>query len=215
MFTFYVKGKPIRALFDTGAQRTVISHTLYKEIQHVAPLIKAEGVEVYTATGDPIPVVGRAMIPVNIGSLSCVADALVCNNLHRELILGLEVQQEYSLGTMWNKKGKFCIHRYGEPLLMATTTFHDRVNVVTTDERVEIPARGVSVVRIQCHNLRRHRGSEACYHFDPDPELAEIHPNCVIQDTLHRNIHSTGFLQLTIVNLGWEAIIFSPGTTIG
>ena len=91
-----IQQKKCKALIDTGVSRSCMSEKNYHE-QQLPPLSELFAVKVTSATGTPIKVLG----------------IMVCRNVRRSTILGIDFLRKYRIGTNWTGKGQL---KYRLPL---------------------------------------------------------------------------------------------------
>ena len=97
------KGK---ALIDTGASRSCMSEKNYHELQ-LPSLSGLFAVGVTSATGTPIKVLGVIKCPVTLGNEQYTHTFMVCKNIKRSMILGIDFLRKYRIGQIGQKKGNF------------------------------------------------------------------------------------------------------------
>ena len=103
-----IKHKKCKAIIDTGASRSCISEKNYPEMQ-LAPLTEVFEIKVTSANGSPIAVLGIAKCPVTLGNEQYTHIFMVCKNIRRPMILGIDFLRKYRIGTNWMDKGEFQI----------------------------------------------------------------------------------------------------------
>ena len=94
-----IKHKMCKSLIDTGASQSCISEKNYNEMQLSAEIF---AIKVTSANGAPINVWGTTKCPVNLGNAQYTHTFMVCKNIKRPMILGLDFLRKYRIG---QKKG--------------------------------------------------------------------------------------------------------------
>ena len=100
-----ISGINYRALVDTGAEVSVISSKVYKNIQP-KPELQTKDVQLRTANGSSLYIKGLCRLQVQIGSQSTPHDFFVVTNLNRNVILGRDwlrqngVRMYFDLGAL-------------------------------------------------------------------------------------------------------------------
>ena len=104
-----IQQKKCKALIDTGASRSCMSEKNYHELQ-LPPLSELLSVKVTSATGTPIKVLGVIKCPVILGNEQYTHTFMVCRNIRRSIILGIDFLRKYRIGTNWTEEGQFQIN---------------------------------------------------------------------------------------------------------
>ena len=86
-----------------GALRSCISEKNYNEMQ-LPPLRELFAVKVTSANGSPIKVLGFTKGPVTLGYEQYTHTFMVCRNIKRRMILGIDFLRKYRIGTNWTEK---------------------------------------------------------------------------------------------------------------
>ena len=92
-----IKKKKCKVLIDTGASRSCISEKSYNEMQ-LPPLAEIFAIKVTSANGSPIKVLGTKRCPVTLGNEQYSHTFMVCKNIRRHMILGLDFLRKYRIG---------------------------------------------------------------------------------------------------------------------
>ena len=106
--TTKIQHKKCKALIDTGASRSCISEKNYNEM-HLPPLSELFALKVTSANGSPIKVLGVTKCPVTLGNEQYTHTFIVCRNIKRPMILGIDFLRKYRIVTNWTEKGEFQI----------------------------------------------------------------------------------------------------------
>ena len=93
----------MRALFDTGATRTVMSTRTYVKLSKLNNLTrdKSQAFLIKTASGAILKTYGTTQVTLTLGDQDMKVECVICDRLKRDLILGLDMQKDYQLGTTW------------------------------------------------------------------------------------------------------------------
>ena len=76
---------------------------------HLPPLVENFAIKVTLATGSPIKVLGTARCPVTLGNEKYTHTFMVCQNIRRPMILGLDFLRKFRIVTNWTEEGEFQI----------------------------------------------------------------------------------------------------------
>ena len=85
---------PIEILIDTGATTNLIQLAKFNGLRVKPQLLPYHG-RLETADGKPIPVVGRAKLPLLLGTIDEEVHVLVLRDLKPEMILGLKTMKRH------------------------------------------------------------------------------------------------------------------------
>ena len=99
-----VNGEIIETLIDTGAGRSCIREAEY--IKWKLPKVP-ETCLVVASTGTSINVTGWTRCKIKLGTKQYWHTFIICKNIRRKMILGLDFQQKYKIGTTWTDEGRF------------------------------------------------------------------------------------------------------------
>ena len=98
------------ALIDTGATRSVISETCCRNLMLPTPK-KVYNIDVRSAFGNRLKTMGMTECAFSLGKQSYIYNFLVCKDLSRHMILGLDFLRANRIGTYWSKVGNLCYTR--------------------------------------------------------------------------------------------------------
>ena len=73
------------------------------------PVSELLAVKVTSSNGSPIKVLGITKCPVTLGNEQYDHTFMVCRNIKRPMILGIDFLRKYRIGTNWTEKGEFQI----------------------------------------------------------------------------------------------------------
>ena len=150
-----IQQKKCKALIDTGASRSCMSEKNYYELQ-LPPLSELFAVKVTSATGTPIKVLGVIKCPVILGNEQYTHTFMVCRNIRRLMILGIDFLRKYRIGTNWTEEGQFQINTPSMETIEAIKVYHKGPTVKITKKR-KIPARTLVVLEGRTKLKRYHQ----------------------------------------------------------
>ena len=137
--------KNFRGLVDTGASRSCISEKTYNTLK--LPETKNFGeVRVTSATGSPIHMMGVVQCIVTVGKSGYLHQFIVCRNINRALILGIDFLRKFRIQTGWTTDGGFKVTSPENETVEAIRTYH-RGPTVRMKHQVTIPPRSLTMVR--------------------------------------------------------------------
>ena len=82
-----IEKQPIRALIDTGSQKTLIHESVYRSLKN-KPFLKGSNINLQAANGEAMTSLGIIDLSFKIGGLRLSHDFIVVTNLNRNIILG-------------------------------------------------------------------------------------------------------------------------------
>ena len=116
------------ALIDTGATRSCMSEKYYQDL--VVPQLKSLcHLSVTSASGGNLEPQGFTDCKFTLGSHTFTYSFVVCKNLTRPFILGLDFLRHNRIGTGWSKKGNFALDYNKEILVESIDTKMEGIKV--------------------------------------------------------------------------------------
>ena len=128
-----VKNKKYKALIDTGASRSCMSEKSFRELQ-LPSLGELSSIRVTSDTDTPIEVMGITKCPVTLGNEQYNHTFMVCKNIRRPMILGIDFLRKYRIGTNWTKEGQFQIQTPSKETVEAIKVYHKGPTVSQENE---------------------------------------------------------------------------------
>ena len=105
-----------KVLIDTGATRCCLREDYFNKIPN-ASLTHLRNYRIRSASGKDLQTLGKTTCPIIVGSKQYQIEFIVCRNLIRPAILGLDFLRQNRIGTTWTPNGTFALQR-GEELLV-------------------------------------------------------------------------------------------------
>ena len=181
IFEIQVKDKTINTLFDTGATSSVMSAETFKILNlQENDLDRSNIPKVVGAEGTSLGAIGRIECELKIGKETCKQKFLVCQNLRRHLILGVDFAKTYAAGVHWTKHNSFVLTIDG--VKVAETTEKHQLPSVSLKSRVKIPPRHCAIIDVDINTDSKDRiritGDDYCLSQNPnmyiDPISADL-----------------------------------------
>ena len=146
MFKINIENKTVNTLFDTGASRSVVSVDMFKILKLNDKHLSTKGIPtVVGANGTSLGAVGEIKCKIKIGKKDCIQQTfLVCQNLKRNLILGVDFAQKNAAGVHWTKHNSFVLTIDGDKVA-ETNEKHQNASV-SLKRRTKLPPRSCAVV---------------------------------------------------------------------
>ena len=145
-FPVQIASGTVSTLVDTGALRSVMSEAQYLKLG-LPPLDTTRKVHVVGAGGMDLESLGHTKAPVVVGNASFEQEFIVCRQLKRPAILGIDFTRENSIGIQWTDEGK-------RQLL-----YRKKVLIELDDPAMGVPLRAPRPIRVPPrHTLIAHLG---------------------------------------------------------
>ena len=110
VFKINIANRTVNTLFDTGASKSVMSADTFKILKLDDKELDTKNIpNVVGANGTSLGAIGKISCEVKIGSEKCKQTFLVCQNLKRNLILGVDFAQKNAAGVHWMKHNSFIL----------------------------------------------------------------------------------------------------------
>ena len=100
-------------LIDTGATRSVMSESCYRNLMLPTPK-QVYNIDVRSASGNKLKTIGMTECAFLLGKQPYTYNTynfLVCKDLSRPMILGLDFLRTNRIGTDWSQTGKFVLQQ--------------------------------------------------------------------------------------------------------
>ena len=154
MFKINIEDRTVNTLFDTGATRSVMSADTFKILKlKDKDLITKNIPQVVGANGTSLGAIGQITCEIKIGKKECKQTFLVCQNLKRNLILGVDSTQKHAAGVHWTKHNSFVLTIDGEKVA-ETNEKHQNASV-SLKRKTKLPPRGCAVVDVDINTISK------------------------------------------------------------
>ena len=127
-------------------------------------------VTVVGANGTSLGAIGRINCEIEIGKKRFKQTFLMCENLTRSLILGVDFTKQYAAGVHWTKHNSFVLTIDGETVT-ETKELHNKAAVLLK-KRTKLPPRSCAVVDVDINTTSRDK-----VQFVPDEYCIASYPN--------------------------------------
>ena len=192
-----------KVLIDTGAARCCIREDYYHKLSN-APLELLKNVRIRSATGRDLQTLGRTVCPIELGGRKYNIEFIVCRNLRRPAILGLDFLRQNRIGTTWTPQGTFALQR-GEEILVESieVCFEDTTPKISAYRHYTVPARSIMIVTAKANMQLQDQGRvfEVC----ATPEFCNKHPSLITLPVLHKtDLETRENVPDLLINLSME-----------
>ena len=161
--------------------------------------------QVVGAEGTSLGAIGRIECELKIGKETCKQKFLVCQNLRRHLILGVDFTKTYAAGVHWTKHNSFVLTIDG--VKVTETTEKHQLPSVSLKSRVKIPPRHCAVIDVDINTDSKDKvlitGDDYCLNQNPNMYIDPISA-----DLSQRTDESV--CPLAVVNLSSDQYIEMP-----
>ena len=192
-----------QVLIDTGAARCSIREDYYSKLSNV-PLALLKNVRIRSATERDLQTLGRTVCPIEVGGRQYNVEFIVCRNLRRPAILGLDFLRQNRIGTTWTPQGTFALQR-GEEILVESieVCFEDTTPKISAYRHYTIPARSIMIVTARANMQLQDQGRvfEVC----ATPDFSYKHPSLTTLPVLHKtDLETRENVPYLLINLSME-----------
>ena len=192
-------------LIDTGAMKSCMSQAYYQQL--MLPATRSiHTFSIKSANGTNLCPIGITECEFKIGTKEYKNDFIVCRNLVRPCILGIDFLRKHGIWTGWSPTGKFQLISQQKFLveslevLMKGPMIHNR-------QGIHIPGRNLAMVSVMIDTKTLQENQ--VYEVNPNLLLTNEYPNLVVLPMLHvvqREKHDN--IPVALINLNEDEKIF-------
>ena len=143
----YVANREVFTQFDTGASRSVMSGETFRKLNLDGKNLTTKNLPtVEGANGTSLGAIGKINCEIEIGKKRFKQTFLVCENLTRSLILGVDFAKQHAAGVHWTKHISFVLTINGETVA-ETKELHNKA-AISLRKRTKLPPRSCAVVDV-------------------------------------------------------------------
>ena len=201
MFKINIENREVFTLFITGASRSVMSGETFRKLNlDTKNLPTVEG-----ANGTSLGAIGKINCEIVIGKKNFRQTFLVCENLTRNLILGVDFTKQHAAGVHWTKHNSFVLTIEGETVA-ETKELHNKA-AVSLKKRTKLPPRSCTVVDVDINTTSTDK-----VQLIPDEYCIASNPNMYMYNLFADLSEKTKDLvtPLVIVNLSYDQYLEFP-----
>ena len=156
------------ALMDTGAMRSCINYNTFRKLNE--QLTQREVPKVIGADCGDLGSMGIVQLTLRIGNSKVKQDFIVCRELRRNIILGVDFAKCNYAGIQWTTNRKRVLSLHG---IKAVEVNEDELGIpITASYNVKIPPRHNAVFEVNIHGE-----TEGMQVIKGNKHLLEKHPN--------------------------------------
>ena len=192
-----------KVLVDTGASRCCIREDYFNKIPGTS-LSLLKGVRIRSATGRDLQTLGKAECTFTLGNRDYKMEFIVCRNLRRPAILGLDFLRQNRIGTTWTPTGTFALQRGEEVLVESIEVCFENTNpIITAYRHYTVPARSIMIVTARANMQLQDQGR--VFEVKATPSFMDKHPNMITLPVLHKTDQETREnVPYLLINLSME-----------
>ena len=200
------------ALIDTGATRSVMSESCYKNLMLPTPK-QVCNIDVRSASGNRLKTIGMAECTFLLGRQPYTYNFLVCKNLSRPMILGLDFLRTNRIRIDWSQTGKFVLHHKEKVLVESLETYITGPRIYTRNH-IDIPGRTLAVLNVTVDVRKEHCNTS--FNVKANKLLINEYPNLIAIPTIHnvKNVQNP-VIPYVLVNLSTESVYLPKRELLG
>ena len=196
------------ALMDTGAMRSCINYNIFCKLN--IQLIQCEVPKVMGADGSDLGSMGTVALTLSIGANKVAQEFIVCRELRRNIILGVDFANHYCAGIQWTTNRTRVLSLNG---VKAVEVKEDELGIpVTASYHVRVPPRHNAVFEVNIH--AETQGTQV---ITGNKHLLEKYPNMYQHEiTLLAEEKSEKFPLMAVTNLDHiKTLHLAKGEVVG
>ena len=192
-----------KVLIDTGASRSFIREDYFKKLQDAKLMPTLRNVRIRSATGRDVQTLGRTKAQFKLGVSTYSSEFIVCRNLRRPAILGIDFLRKNRLGTTRTEEGRFALQK-GDDILVESIEvfFEDTYPKLKAIKCKDIQARSIMVITTKADFQIQDQGK--IFEVKPTEEFVINHPNLITLPIIHKtdteNRENVPYLLINLAN---------------
>ena len=200
-------------LIDTEAMKSCMSQTFYQQLM-LPSMRNIYTYQVKSATGSNLCPMGITGCEFKIGDRGYKTDFVVCKNLTRPCILGIDFLRKHNIFAGWTAEGKFKLISQQELLVESLEVLMDGP-MIYNKQGITVPGRKLAIIKVSIEMDEAMDGQ--MFEVKPNFLLTSEHPNLVIMPMLHQvTEEKQEYIPLTLLNLAEdEAVYLKNGEILG
>ena len=173
VFETTINNTKMKALFDTGATKSVMSGKMYRNLK-LGPLDDSNLPSVVGANGSSLGVMGRIRCTIAFEKDEDKFDQtfLVCENLQRGVILGKDFARQNCAGVYWTPHNTRVLHTNLKTIAETKELVPSGTAAIHVKQTTKLPPRSLAVVDVNINTT-----SEDKIRMIPDSLCQSRHPN--------------------------------------
>ena len=196
------------ALVDTGATKSIISEEYFQQLM-LPDLNQIYNVDIGSASGNKFKILGLTKCNFLMGNHSYTYDFVVCKNISRPFILGIDFLRQNLIDICWTPSGKFGLKNHETILIESLETYISEF-FIHTKSQVKISERHIIVLDVKVNPTEEHLG-----------KMYNTQHNMILQNeytipTIHQ-IETLKPMKVpyVLINLANESVLLPKGELLG
>ena len=200
------------ALIDTGATKSVISESYYRNLMLPTPK-QVYNIDVRSASGNRLKTMGLTECTFSLGNQPYTYNFLVYKDLSGPIILGLDFLRANRIGTDWSDNGKFVLQQKNSVLVESLETYITGPRIYTKNH-IDIPGKTLAVLNVAVDVRKEHWNQD--FYVKANRLLINEYPNLIAIPTLHivRNAQNP-VIPYVLVNLPTDQVYLPKRKLLG
>ena len=192
-------------LIDTGAMKSYMSQSFYQQLILLTMRI-IYTYQVESVRGSNLCPMGITGCEFKIGNKGYRTDFVVCKNLTRPCILGIDFLRKHNIFAGWTAEGKFKLISQQEFIVESLEVLMDGP-MIHNKQGVTVPERKLALIKVSIDIDKTMDGQ--MFEVKPNFLLTNEHPNLVMVPVLHYiRGEKQECVPLTLLNLAEDESIF-------
>ena len=203
MFKINIANREVFTLFDTGASRSVMSGETFRKLNLDSKNLDTKNLPtVVGANSTSLGAIGKINCEIVLGKKNFRQTFLVCENLTRSLILGVDFAKQHAAGVHWTKHNSFVLTIEGKTVA-ETKELHNKA-AVSLKKRTKLPPRSCAVVDVNINTEK--------VQLIPDEYCITSNPNMYVYNLFadHSERTEDSVTPFVIVNLSNDQYLEFP-----
>ena len=199
-------------LVDTGATKSIISEKHFQQLM-LPDLKQVYNIDIRSASGNKLKILGLTKCTFSIGNHLYTYEFVVCKNISRPFILGIDFLRQNLIDISWTPNGKFRLKNHEIILRKSLETYISEFSIYTKNQ-VQIPGRHVIVLDVRVNPTEENLGK--MYNIQHNMILQNEYPTLVTIPTIHR-VETLKPIKVpyVLINLAKESVSLSKGELLG
>ena len=168
-------------LVDTAAMKSCMSQAYYQQLMLPATR-PIHTYQVKSVNGSNLCPIGITKCEFKIGQKECKNDFVVCKNLIRPCILGIDFLKKHGIFAGWTPTGKFKLISQHEFLVESLEVLM-KGPMIHNKQGIEIPGRSLAMIKTSTDTRKFQK--DQIFEVKPNFLLTNEYPNLIIVPMMH------------------------------
>ena len=169
------------ALVDTRASKSIISEKYFQQLM-LPDLKQVYNIDIRSASRNKLKILGLTKCTFSIGNRSYTYDSVVCKNISRPFILGIDFLRQNLIEICWTPSGKFGLKNHEVILIESLQTCLSGF-LIYTKNHIKIPGQHISILDVKVNPTEENLGK--MYNIQPNIILQNEYPTLITIPMVH------------------------------